>query len=379
MSRISRLRHARYTSVDRIEHRRKLNAFLADRAADLATTGAAKTFALTATAYGIKGASIFTFTGQPSEGDSVSVGGVAYVAGTDFDISVDVAATSPLTGSGNPSDGDTVTIGSDTYTFKTALSVGPAVAFEVLIGAALIDTLTNLAAAVNADTGAGTLYGTGTTANADVDAGIATISTLPLTATVAGAAGNSIVSTESSTVLSFADTTFDGGVDATVAATRGNLAIALEANENIDITTLDTDKIVATAKTVGVWAAGIATVKSGTFGSWNHATLYGGVDPTNDVTISSHGFTGGEGPFVYSTSGAAPGGLFAGASYWIKEVVDSSTVKLSTKLSAPVSRITSVGSGTHTLTKAETVTAMLEYLKKDGPAVLAAATDVDTL
>lgn len=71
----------------------------------------------------------------------------------------------------SPSDGDTVVIGDTTYTFKTALTTNPStVAFEVLIGASAAAALDNLKSAINATTGAGTTYGTGTTIHPTVSA-----------------------------------------------------------------------------------------------------------------------------------------------------------------------------------------------------------------
>ena len=59
--------------------------------------------------------------------------------------------------------GDTLLVGSQTYTWKTALT---GAANEVLIGANFAASAANFVAALTAGTGAGTAYGTGTTANA---------------------------------------------------------------------------------------------------------------------------------------------------------------------------------------------------------------------
>lgn len=50
----------------------------------------------------------------------------------------------------NVTDGDTITINGVVFTFKTALSAGPAVAGEVVLGANVAATRVNLAAAINA-------------------------------------------------------------------------------------------------------------------------------------------------------------------------------------------------------------------------------------
>lgn len=75
-----------------------------------------------------------------------------------------------ITVQAQPSNNDTIVVGlagnTRTYTFKTALSAGPSVANEILIGANRFETARNLANAINDDTGEGTRYSTGTTINA---------------------------------------------------------------------------------------------------------------------------------------------------------------------------------------------------------------------
>ncbi len=120
-------------------------------------------------------------------------------------------ATTILTLTANPSAAETITLGSKTYTFRTSFSSNAV--NEVDIGADTEETLSNLIAAVNAGAGAGTAYGTGTTANADVFA-----STLPdpqalFTAVTIGTAGNSVASTETMTNGSFPAATLEGGED----------------------------------------------------------------------------------------------------------------------------------------------------------------------
>lgn len=127
-----------------------------------------------------------------------------------------VKASVTLTGTANPADAETVAIGGKTYRFKNTT----AQANDVKIGAALTDTLDNLKAAVNASgTGDGTDYHTGTTANANVDAGTKTATTLLFTAEAVGTAGNSVTSTETSSVLSFSAATLYGGLPATATIT----------------------------------------------------------------------------------------------------------------------------------------------------------------
>lgn len=65
-------------------------------------------------------------------------------------VSENLTGTSILTGTGTFSDGEVIIVGGTTFTMKTTLSTGPAVAGEVLIGANLAASLTNLTAAINA-------------------------------------------------------------------------------------------------------------------------------------------------------------------------------------------------------------------------------------
>lgn len=115
-----------------------------------------------------------------------------------------------LTSAGNPANNETVTIGSRVYTFKTTLT---GAADEVLIGGSASASLDNLKAAVNGAAGGGTTYGTGTVAHADIVAGLKTATTIVFVARLAGTAGNSLASTETSaTALSFGAATLLGGL-----------------------------------------------------------------------------------------------------------------------------------------------------------------------
>lgn len=106
-----------------------------------------------------------------------------------------VKATGTLTLNSNPANGETVTIGTRTYTFKTALSVGPTVADEVLIGAAATDSIDNLVLAITEGADIGVKYSTGTVAHDVVIAAAGALDTMVVTALAHGTAGN-IASTE---------------------------------------------------------------------------------------------------------------------------------------------------------------------------------------
>jgi flagellar hook protein FlgE len=124
------------------------------------------------------------------------------------------AATGTFTLTGNPANDSTVTIGTTTYTFVTALSTGPTVANQILIGAQPSDTLNNLAAAITGGkvgtSGIGTIYSTGTATNTQVTA-TASGSTLTVQALATGTGGDSIGTTTTVTDGSFAASTLTGG------------------------------------------------------------------------------------------------------------------------------------------------------------------------
>lgn len=119
---------------------------------------------------------------------------------------------------GNPSANDTVTIGAKTYKFVETL----AAANDVLIGDASTDTAANLNAAINGGAGEGTVYGTGTTANASVTS-VVDGSVVTCTAKVSGTTGNSIALSKSGTNINI--TAFSGGVDATNTLPEGQTQI----------------------------------------------------------------------------------------------------------------------------------------------------------
>jgi hypothetical protein len=120
-------------------------------------------------------------------------------------------ATNILQASANFANTETVTVGATTYTFNTVLGG----ANSILIGATTLDSLTNLQNAINLGPGIGVTYGVGTVANASAFATLGpTVSDLTCQAIVNGAAGNTIVSTETAANALWLDgATFVGGAD----------------------------------------------------------------------------------------------------------------------------------------------------------------------
>lgn len=113
------------------------------------------------------------------------------------------SATATLTFSGQPSNNDTVTIEGVVYTFKTTLT---GAANEVKISAVnLADTIVNLRNAINKGAGIGSRYGLGTVHHPDISA-TATSTTLVATALFPGTSGNSFAKAEAG-----ANTSWDAG------------------------------------------------------------------------------------------------------------------------------------------------------------------------
>lgn len=127
-----------------------------------------------------------------------------------------------LTLAGQPLNNETVVIAGKTYTFETSLTD---VDGNVLIGASASDSIDNLVAAINLDTGAGSLYAASMTEQTDVDASAGPGDTMDLVAQTGGTVGDSITTTETLTDGSFAEVTLTGGANAHLKgkAARDNL------------------------------------------------------------------------------------------------------------------------------------------------------------
>ncbi len=101
------------------------------------------------------------------------------------------AATGTFELTANALNASQIVVGSKTYTFNTTLGG----ANSILIGVDASATLDNLIAAINLGPGIGTLYGTGTTINADIAAEPLPGAIALMSAIVPGTAGNSLVFT----------------------------------------------------------------------------------------------------------------------------------------------------------------------------------------
>lgn len=205
-----------------------------------------------------------------------------------FDTKGQVAASGAVILTTIPLDGTTVTVGDKTYTYKDTLSSGPAVAYEVLIGANVAATRTNLKKAINDEGTAGTHYATGTVRNGTVTAGTIASATIPLTARAAGNAGNSIPLSTTSVETSNSVTAFSGGRD----GEQYDTALVRIACGNI-VNTPDSLAVIIQESDTADFAS-VATVASQTVEADTVYTLQ--VARTKKFIRAKADFTGGSSP-----------------------------------------------------------------------------------
>jgi hypothetical protein len=74
---------------------------------------------------------------------------------------------------------------------------------------------------------------------------------------------------------------------------------------------------------------------TGTPFSWTSTAVSAAGTPTDTLTITAHGLKYGDGPFRFTTATALPDDLATGTDYWISEITNANTFKVSTKLDDP--------------------------------------------
>lgn len=150
---------------------------------------------------------------QSTTGDTTVIGGVTYTWVTAL---TEAKATSTLTSTGTtPTDGDLVTVDGITYTARTALTNSGTASYEVLIGGSAAIFLDNLKLAINAGSGAGTDYGSGTLIHPTVTATTNTDTTQVVQANNLGATANNLLTSAISagTTLTWTGSSLSGGAN----------------------------------------------------------------------------------------------------------------------------------------------------------------------
>lgn len=188
-----------------------------------------------------------------------------------------------------PENDSTVVIGARTYTYKTTLT---GAANEVLIGASAAAALDNLKSAINASAGAGTTYGTGTVAHEFVVATDNADTTQKIVARIPGTAANALATTETSTHLSWADTTLGGGTGASNAGVAPETATINDQVYSVVDVLSETNGAAAIANQVlfgADSAAALDNLKSAVNGTAGEGTTYStGTEQPTDVLATTN-------------------------------------------------------------------------------------------
>lgn len=142
----------------------------------------------------------------------------------------EIAASGSINFSGNPSDGDTVTVGATTYTFKTEMVA----ANDIKLGSSQSDSTATLVKVLNGTGASGTDYYAGTTTPNASAAASASGSEVSVTAKTAGSAGNSVALAATGSAMSVSGSTLEGGALSTVLPTVARVFTAgAEDNEAV--------------------------------------------------------------------------------------------------------------------------------------------------
>ena len=98
---------------------------------------------------------------------------------------------------------------------------------------------------------------------------------------------------------------------------------------------------------------------------------------SKNLTATAHGFSVGAGPFLLTSTTTLPSGAPSGKLVWVVEVPDANNVRIATSPRGAAITMADAGTGTHTMTKASSLDAVFNLLKRRGINVMKAATDVD--
>lgn len=255
---------------------------------------------------------------------------------------------------------ETVTIGTTVYTWKAAPTT---VAFEVKVGATAAACVTNLVAAINLGSGAGSLYGSLTTVHPTCrawDGAGDTVTVQTNSATILTAVGTLIATTETMTNGSFGATTLADGTDGT------NVTVSVSGTA-ISWTFADTYSTVSDVEAaLAASAAASALVTVTTVGT---TPLYQLLDSANDdfsaTALSGGGSTASGVPTAGSaTVGIAMPGCVDQATVLVQSVKGSGVMDATLRLwgyNAGTSRWYSIGLLNAGVAIAEANTDLLAY------------------
>jgi flagellin len=272
-----------------------LNVFLSDSGASSNSLIGVTTGTLSANGLSLGGAVAATGTLSQAAG-AAAVASSDILTGAAWTQAVAASTTMTVTGGGTQvSNNDQVTVGGTTYKFVTSLTGN---ANEVLIGASDTQAILNLKAAVNgAAGGAGTAYGVGTVANANVTAGTATATTLAFTANVNGTGGNAITTTVvggGSGHESWTGGTMTGGVAGSTVAVGGKTYTFVTALS----LTPTANEVIASNQ-----ATGLTNLKAAVNGAAGSGTTYS-TPTTANTLVTAGAVTGTTLAFAATTAGA---------------------------------------------------------------------------
>lgn len=162
-------------------------------------------------------------------------------------------------------------------------------------------------------------------------------------------------------------------------------AAATTANPSANAQLLTATTLTAVANAAGVAGNALGSTKTSANLSWAAATLLGGVAISTNVTVTAHGYTDLEGPFVITTPGVLALPFIAGGLFWVHKV-DANTLQFfpsrdGAARSQGLLTFTTGGAGVHTITRALTQEGVFDLLKtqQNRPETLVKTASADSL